>query len=119
MLCEITVLDSTIFIDYSFSFSQAFVILIPYRCYAYMQAKCHYCLFEMTYVVNSLIMMYLWLPIPHLQATLFPMIYSLATGPLVVASMLMQEELILQCETAMTSIFVHILPSLTLSGIRW
>ena len=99
---------------------QAFLVLIPYRWYMYINEKRHYIFIEWTYMTNTLTLLYLWLPISdEIRAQLFPTVYALMTGPLVMSTMALQQELKLQCEDKMTSIFVHVYPSLAVWGLKW
>ena len=104
----------------NFLLVQAFLVLLPYRWYNYIKINGHYQLIEFSYLMNTLTLLYLWLPISDdIRARLFPTIYTLVTGPLVMSTMAMQQPLKLQSESKMTSIFIHMYPSLAVWGIKW
>ncbi len=104
-------------------FPQKAILLLTYRWYAYKKTRDHYFLFDFCYFTNFLIFLYLWLPDwilgPALRGWLFTTCFCFANGPVLVAIMLWKNSLVPHSNDKMTSLFIHISPSLTLFGLRW
>ena len=102
---------------------QKAIILLSYRWYAYKKTKFHYFLFDFCYFTNILTLVYIWIPSfiidDSYRGELFTTCFSFAMGPLVSAIVLWRNSLVPHSIDKMTSLFIHISPSLTLWGIRW
>ncbi|CAI8015511.1 Glycerophosphocholine acyltransferase 1 [Geodia barretti] len=100
--------------------SKKAVLLLSYRWYSYKKLKYHYFLFDFCYFTTLLIFLYLWLPWGHLyKGYIFPSIFGFSNGPLLAAVMLWKNSLVPHSVDKMTSVFIHVSPSITLWGIRW
>lgn len=99
------------------------VILLTYRWYAYKKQRYHYFLFDLCYFCNFLVLVYLWLPEqvlgPAIRGKLFATCFAFANGPVLSAIVMWRNSLVPHSTDKMTSLFIHVSPSLTLFGLRW
>ena len=96
------------------------LVLLSYRWYSYKKQKYHYFLFDFCYFTNFLIFVYLWLPWGYAyKGVLFPMIFGFSNGPVLAAVALWKNSLVPHSVDKMTSVLIHVSPSITLWGIRW
>ena len=106
-----------------YTHTQKAIILLSHRWYAYKKIKFHYFLFDFCYFTNFLTLVYIWIPSftvdESYRGELFTTCFSFAMGPLVSAIVLWRNSLVPHSTDKMTSLFIHISPSLTLWGIRW
>ena len=96
------------------------MLLLSYRWYSYKKLKHHYFLFDFCYFTTFLILIYLWLPrgISY-KGALFPVVFGFSNGPLLAAVVLWKNSIVPHSADKMTSMFIHVSPSITLWGIRW
>ena len=103
-----------------FSVSQKAIILLSYRWYAYKKLRWHYFLFDFCYFTNFFILVYLWLPLgDSIRGLLFPIVFGFSNGPVLSAIVLWTNSVVPHSLDKMTSLFIHLSPSLALWGIRW
>jgi hypothetical protein len=98
-------------------FSVKYVVLLGYRWYSYKKTRLHYFMFDFCYFCNTLILFYLWSP--WQPSGLFPVIFMFSNGPLLWAVVLWRNSLVPHSLDKMTSLFIHVSPSLTTWAIRW
>jgi hypothetical protein len=105
--------------DFYIFYSFKALLLLSYRWYSYKKLKYHYFLFDFCYFTTLLIFLYLWLPWGHLyKGYLFPSIFGFSNGPLLAAVVLWKNSIVPHSVDKMTSVFIHVSPSITLWGIR-
>jgi len=103
---------------------QKAIVLITYRVYSYSKMNFQFFLLDFCYFTNLLILLYVWLPevvsVPaHLRGALFTICFCFANGPVLSAIVLWNNSLVPHSNDKMTSLFVHVSPSLTMWAIRW
>ena len=104
----------------SLLFPQKAIVLLSYRWYAYKKLRWHYFLFDFCYFTNFFILIYLWLPLgDSIRGLLFPIIFGFSNGPVLSAIVLWTNSVVPHSIDKMTSLFIHLSPSLALWGIRW
>eukprot|EP01114_Cavostelium_apophysatum_P022068 TRINITY_DN7864_c0_g1_i1.p1 TRINITY_DN7864_c0_g1~~TRINITY_DN7864_c0_g1_i1.p1 ORF type:complete len:369 (-),score=46.05 TRINITY_DN7864_c0_g1_i1:59-1165(-) len=94
-----------------------FPILLLLRFYLYRQTKWHYFMLDFCYFANALFMIYLW-GFPE-SCSLFQLAFSFTAGPLSWAVVLWNNSLVFHSLDKITSIFIHITPSLVVWCLRW
>lgn len=104
-------------------FPQKAVVLLSYRWYAYKKERNHYFLFDFCYFCNFLVLLYLWLPEqvlgPTVRGGLFSTCFAMANGPVLCAIVFWRNSLVPHSIDKMTSLFIHVSPTLALSGLKW
>lgn len=93
------------------------IVLLTNRWYTYKQSRNHYFMFDFCYFTNILLLVYLWSP--WKLGVLFPVLFSLSNGPLLLSVFLWRNSLVPHSADKMTSLLIHLSPALTLWGIRW
>jgi len=97
---------------------QAVLVLFPYRWVNYVRTKCHYYFLELCYFVTYFTLLYLWLPYFHgVRGQLFPAIFTLLSGPIMMSMILQKDMMLLQSDCRMTTVFLHFYGSLSLWAI--
>jgi len=97
--------------------------LFSYRIKSYRHLKQQFFLIDFCYFMNTAILFYLWFPLDilgaELHGRLFSVCFNLAIGPVLLAAVVWRYSIVPHSNDKMTSLFIHISPSLTLFGIRW
>ncbi|CAF3865740.1 unnamed protein product, partial [Rotaria sp. Silwood1] len=93
------------------------LFLITFRFFIYKRKHWHYSVFDLCYFVNLLTLIYLWI-FPS-SKILFVVCYSLTHGPLALAIILWKNSLVFHSVDNVTSIFIHMYPSITMCTVRW
>ena len=113
---------AVIFLYFLFS-PQKSALLISYRLYAYRKLNFQYFLLDFCYFTNLLILIYIWLPEAvigqSLRGRLFTTCFSFSFGPVLSAIVLWRNSLVPHSNDKMTSLFIHVSPSLTMWGLKW
>ena len=90
---------------------------------SYRHLKQQFFLIDFCYFVNTIVLLYLWLPQDvlgaELRGRLFTVCFNLAIGPVLLAAVVWRFSMVPHSNDKMTSLFIHISPSLTLHAIRW
>ena len=103
-----------------FMLLQAVFLLLPYRWVNYVRTKYQYFFLELCYFVTYFTLLYLWLPYFHgVRGRLFPAIFTLFSGPILMSMILEKDRMLLQSDYRMTTIFLHFYGSLSLWAIKW
>lgn len=94
--------------------------LLTFRLWWYRQTRLHYFLFDFCYFTNLLLLVYLWLIPPGVVAGyIFVILFCFANGPILWAVALWRNSLVFHSLDKMTSLFIHISPTLTVTTLKW
>jgi len=93
------------------------MILISTRFYSYKKLNWHYFLFDFCYFANLVLLLNLYF-YPQ-SALLFVLIFGMANGPLCWAVPMWKNSMVFHSLDKVTSVFIHIGPSIVTYCIRW
>ncbi|KAH9492467.1 glycerophosphocholine acyltransferase [Bulinus truncatus] len=92
-------------------------ILLIMRLIMYWQMKYQYFLLDFCYFANTYWYIYLWLAPQH--EIMFVVGYAVANGPLIWALLVFRNSLVFHSLDKVTSLYIHLLPTLLSFVIRW
>jgi len=92
-------------------------VLLALRYYFYHKSKWHYFLLDFCYFANTLFLLYLFV-FPN-SCFLFKICFAFTSGPLSWAIALWKNSMVFHSLDKMTSLFIHLTPSLVVWTIRW
>lgn len=93
-------------------YSALFVVLMPIRFYTYFKLSYHYFLADLCYFVNILLMVWIWI-LPGSQL-LYTTLFSFLFATLSWGVIMWRNSLVLHLIEKTTSLFIHIIPPVTL-----
>lgn len=91
--------------------------MIMYRWHSYQKKHWHYFLLDFCYFANTAVLLYTWV-FPHVPE-LFVICFALSNGPVLTAVVLFRNSLVFHSIDKMTSLHIHVGPTLVLYCIRW
>ena len=92
-------------------------LLLLTRAIYFIRNKWGYFLLDFCYFANGLLLVYLW-AVPH-DERVFAMVFAVCNGPLLFAVALFRNSLVFHSLDKITSLFIHLSPSLVTFCIRW
>uniref|UniRef100_A0A7S4LMT5 Glycerophosphocholine acyltransferase 1 n=1 Tax=Eutreptiella gymnastica TaxID=73025 RepID=A0A7S4LMT5_9EUGL len=93
------------------------VVLTVIRWVDFRRQRQHYLLYDFCYWANFFLLFYLWV-MPN-NATVFQICWCLANGPLAWSSLAFSHSLIFHSYPHLTSVVIHVSPTLVVHGLRW
>eukprot|EP00397_Hematodinium_sp_SG-2012_P046213 GEMP01052134.1.p1 GENE.GEMP01052134.1~~GEMP01052134.1.p1 ORF type:complete len:369 (+),score=25.63 GEMP01052134.1:170-1276(+) len=100
-----------------FIYTILFPSLIVVRFVIYYRKRWHYFLLDFCYFANVLLLINLWL-LPH-NWEFFMLTFGALQSTLLPSVAIFRNMVVLHCLDRMTSVFIHIVPSLILFAVRW
>ncbi|KAI3634303.1 hypothetical protein MIR68_007907 [Amoeboaphelidium protococcarum] len=93
------------------------IVLLTIRWFTYKRQSLHYFCFDLCYFVNFLTLW--WLYISPQSQVLYMAVFCLSQGPVLWAILAWRNSLVFHSLDKVTSLFIHIAPSITVYTLRW